>query len=93
MLFGMAVDAIGIALAFAELWVGYICRSGKPVCPFFSCIRRRCFTSAGLGVLLGVLLVLVGVSVCAIAGRKREHWSTIDSKPGMSFAAGLGLRQ
>jgi L-rhamnose-H+ transport protein len=86
-LFGMAVDAIGIALAFAIV-LGLSAAMGS-LLPFFQLHSEKVLTSAGLGVLLGVLLVLVGVSVCAIAGRKREQASTMDRKPGLSFTAGL----
>ena len=86
-LFGMAIDAIGIALAFAIV-LGLSAAMGS-LLPLFQLHPEKVFTSAGLGVLMGVLLVLVGVSVCAIAGRKREHSSTTQSNRSLSFTAGL----
>ncbi len=86
-LFGISVDAIGIALAFAIV-LGLSAAVGS-LLPLFQLHPEKVLTSAGLGVLTGVLLVVVGVSVCAIAGRKREHASTTESKRSMSFTAGL----
>jgi L-rhamnose-H+ transport protein len=86
-LFGMAIDAIGIALAFAIV-LGLSAAMGS-LLPLFQLHPDKVFTSAGLGVLTGVLLVVVGVSVCAIAGRKREQASTMERTRGLSFKAGL----
>jgi L-rhamnose-H+ transport protein len=86
-LFGMAIDAIGIALAFAIV-LGLSAAMGS-LLPLFQLHPEKVFTSAGLGVLTGVLLVVVGVSVCAIAGRKREQASTMEHTRSMSFTAGL----
>ena len=68
--FGLAVDAIGIALAFSVI-LGTAAAVGSLI-PLFDQHRDKVFTSGGLLVLLGVALVLAGVGVCAVAGRKRE---------------------
>jgi len=68
--FGLAVDAVGIALAFSVI-LGTAAAVGSLI-PLFDQHRDKVFTSGGLLVLLGVALVLAGVGVCAVAGRKRE---------------------
>ena len=68
--FGLAVDAVGIALAFSVI-LGTAAAVGSLI-PLFDQHREEVFTSGGLLVLLGVALVLAGVGVCAVAGRKRE---------------------
>ncbi len=68
--FGLAVDAIGIALTFS-LVLGTSAAVGTLV-PLLRLHPQRLNTPAGHGVLVGVGLVLVGVMVCAIAGRRRE---------------------
>lgn len=68
--FGLAVDAVGIALAFSVI-LGTAAAVGSLI-PLIDQHREKIFTSGGLLVLLGVALVLAGVAVCAVAGRKRE---------------------
>ena len=68
--FGLAVDAVGIALAFSVI-LGTSAAVGSLI-PLVHLHREKILTSGGLLVLLGVALVLAGVGVCAVAGRKRE---------------------
>jgi len=68
--FGLAVDAVGIALAFSVI-LGTSAAVGTLV-PLVFHHQEKLSTSGGLLVLLGVALVLAGVSVCAVAGRQRE---------------------
>ncbi len=68
--FGLAVDAVGIALAFSVI-LGTSAAVGTLI-PLVHLHREKLFTSGGLLVVLGVALVLAGVGVCAVAGRKRE---------------------
>lgn len=68
--FGLAVDAVGIALAFSVI-LGLSAAVGSLV-PLVRLHPEQIFTAQGLEVLVGVALVLVGVGVCAVAGRKRE---------------------
>jgi L-rhamnose-H+ transport protein len=68
--FGLAVEAVGIALAFSVI-LGTAAAVGSLI-PLVHLHPDKIFTNGGLLVLLGVALVLAGVVVCAIAGRKRE---------------------
>jgi L-rhamnose-H+ transport protein len=68
--FGLAVDAVGIALAFSVI-LGTSAVVGS-VIPLVHFHREKILTGGGLLVLLGIALVLAGVGVCAVAGRKRE---------------------
>jgi L-rhamnose-H+ transport protein len=68
--FGLAVDSIGIALAFSVI-LGLAASVGS----LFGLLKDhadKVFTAGGLGVLGGVALVILGVGICAVAGRKRE---------------------
>ncbi|HEV2304921.1 MAG TPA: L-rhamnose/proton symporter RhaT [Candidatus Acidoferrales bacterium] len=68
--FGLAVDSVGIALAFSVI-LGIAAAVGSlfPLIRFHS---DQIFTAGGFDALGGVALVIVGVGVCAKAGRKRE---------------------
>src|SRR5208282_4995951 len=68
--FGLAVDAVGIALAFSVI-LGISAAVGSLI-PLIRLHPEKAFTSGGLLLLLGVALVIVGVGVCAVAGKKRE---------------------
>jgi L-rhamnose-H+ transport protein len=68
--FGLAVEAVGIALAFSVI-LGTSAAVGSLV-PLIQRHQEKLFTSGGLLLLLGVALVIIGVGVCAVAGRQRE---------------------
>src|SRR5882724_399640 len=70
-LFGLAVDSIGIALAFAIV-LGLSAAIGGLI-PFLRLHADKALTPAGLGLIGGVLLVMVGVGICARAGTLREQ--------------------
>src|SRR5580692_648249 len=69
-LFGLAVDSIGIALTFSIV-LGLSAAVGSLV-PLFQLHADRVLTHGGIGIIAGVCIVLVGVTLCAVAGRKRE---------------------
>jgi L-rhamnose-H+ transport protein len=68
--FGLAVESIGIALTFSIV-LGISAAVGS-LLPLIRLHPEKLFTAAGGGVIAGVLLVIVGVSICAVAGRRRE---------------------
>jgi L-rhamnose-H+ transport protein len=68
--FGLAVDAVGIALAFSVI-LGISAAVGSLI-PLIRLHAEKMATTGGMTVMLGIALVLVGVGVCAVAGRKRE---------------------
>jgi len=70
-LFGLAVDSLGIALAFAIV-LGLSAAMGGLI-PFLRLHADKVLTPAGLGLIGGVLLVMFGVGICARAGMLREQ--------------------
>jgi len=96
-LFGLAVDAIGIALTFSIV-LGMSAAIGSMI-PLIRLHPEKVFSKGGLGVMAGVLLVIVGVVICAIAGRRREAALNKAKAPqagrsysqGLTFAIGCGL--
>jgi L-rhamnose-H+ transport protein len=68
--FGRAVEAIGIGLAFSVI-LGIAAAVGSLV-PLFREHPDKVFSTGGLGVIAGVVLVILGVGICAVAGHKRE---------------------
>ena len=68
--FGLAVDSVGIALAFSII-LGISAAVGG-LFPLIGYHSGQMFTGAGLDVLGGVALVILGVGICAKAGHKRE---------------------
>ena len=85
-LFGIAVDMIGIALAFSIV-LGLSAAMGSLI-PLVQLHRDRIFSPAGLAILLGIALVLAGVAICAVAGRAREKVSAAAARR-TSASAGL----
>jgi L-rhamnose-H+ transport protein len=87
--FGLAVNAIGIALTFS-LVLGTSAAVGTLI-PLIHLHPERLRTPAGEGVLGGVGLVIVGVLVCAIAGRMRERAFNLQRGTGNNSAFGIAL--
>lgn len=86
--FGLAVDSIGIALAFSVI-LGLAAAVGGIV-PVLRDHPDKILSSGGLGILAGVALVIIGVGICAIAGRKREKALGLGPKAGKA-SLGMGL--
>ena len=87
--FGLAVDSIGIALSFS-LVLGTAAAVGTLV-PLLRLHPERLNSPAGFGVIAGVGLVLLGVGVCAVAGRRREKILHIEASPRKDATLGLVL--
>ena len=88
-LFGLAIDAIGIALAFSIV-LGLSAALGSLI-PLIWLHPEKVFAPAGFAVIAGVILVIAGVSVCAIAGRKRERLQTTAAAQTSNSSFGRGL--
>ena len=69
-LFGLAVEAIGIALTFSIV-LGMAAAIGSMI-PLLRLHPDKIFSKGGMGLMVGVGLVIVGVVICAIAGHRRE---------------------
>ena len=84
--FGLAVDSIGIALAFSII-LGISAAVGSLV-TLFTKHSEKIMSASGIMVSVGVLLVILGVAVNAVAGRKREAILGTGPK-SVSFGRGL----
>ncbi len=87
--FGLAVDMIGIALAFSIV-LGTSAAVGSLI-PMVTLHRGSLNSAAGYAVLGSIALILLGVMLCAIAGRIREKPSTQPDSPQKRTSQGLLL--
>ena len=92
--FGLGIAALGIALNFA-IAIGLSTALGSLV-PLVALHSEVILTTKGMVIILGVILMLVGIVLCAVAGRHKEkamQSSAQDQPEGatrkMSFKAGL----
>jgi L-rhamnose-H+ transport protein len=92
--FGMGIAALGIALNFA-IAIGLSTALGSLV-PLIALHSEMILTTKGMVIILGVILMLVGIVFCAVAGRHKEkamQSSAQEQQEGatrkMSFKAGL----
>ena len=67
---GLAVEAVGVAVSFS-IMLGLSAALGSLV-PLVSRHSDRIATPAGMLALAGLALVLIGVGICAVAGKQRE---------------------
>lgn len=92
-LFGLGIAAVGMALNFA-IAIGISTAFGS-LLPLLMKHRDRIFTAQGGMIFLGVLLVIVGIVGCAIAGKLKDTHLGTDAGQResaavkMSFKAGL----
>ena len=86
-LFGLALDKIGIALTFSIV-LGLSAAMGSLI-PLIRLHADRLFTRAGVMSLTGIALVLVGVAASAVAGRIRDRGKQASTTE--SGASGVGL--
>ncbi len=85
--FGLAVEAVGIALAFSII-LGVAAVVGSLI-PLIQLHPEKVLTPGGIAVLLGIALMLAGISVCAVAGRRRE--AALSEGPIGKRAVGRGI--
>lgn len=89
-LFGLAVDSIGIALTFSIV-LGISAAVGS-VIPLIRLHPEKVFTTGGLITFAGVALVIVGVAICAVAGRRREAaMAAIGGRAQVNMSRGLAF--
>ena len=95
--FGLAIDSIGIALALS-IALGISAAAGCLI-PLIRLHPATLFTAAGERILVGVGLVILGVAICAVAGRRRElmldipggsRHSSMTRGLSLSFLSGMG---
>src|ERR1700722_416636 len=87
--FGIAVEMIGITLAFSIV-LGTSAAIGSLI-PMVSLHRHRLNSPAGYAVLGAIAFVLMGVMLCAAAGRIRERPSALSSPSQSRSSQGLLL--
>lgn len=88
-LFGLAIDAIGIALAFSIV-LGLSAALGSLI-PLLWLHADKILSPAGYANMAGVLLVVAGVSTCAVAGRMRERLQVSAAPENHKSSAARGL--
>jgi L-rhamnose-H+ transport protein len=88
-LFGLALEVIGIALTFSIV-LGLSAAMGSLI-PLVRLHRDQMFTASGLTAIAGILLVLAGVAVCAVAGRMRESAQAVATRSRIPFMQGLAM--
>jgi L-rhamnose-H+ transport protein len=85
-LFGLALEKIGIALTFSIV-LGLSAAMGGLI-PLVRLHRDKLLTHAGLVSLAGIALVLLGVAVSAVAGRMRDRSQHTEARTA-HFGVGL----
>jgi L-rhamnose-H+ transport protein len=87
--FGIAVDMIGITLAFSIV-LGTSAAIGSLI-PLASLHRQSLNSTAGRAVLGSIALILLGVMLCAVAGRMRDNPGVQSSASQKKTSRGLLL--
>jgi L-rhamnose-H+ transport protein len=89
--FGLGIAAIGMALNFA-IAIGLSTVLGS-LLPLLVLHPERIFTKQGAMIFLGVLLTLVGIVGCALAGKlKDKHLAASDPRPRESAAVTMSFK-
>lgn len=88
-LFGLALDRIGIALTFSIV-LGLSAAMGSLI-PLLRLHSDRLFTRAGVLSLSGIGLVLLGVAASAVAGKMRDRARNSARSKSEHFGAGLAM--
>lgn len=88
-LFGRALDKIGIALTFSIV-LGLSAAMGSLI-PLIRFHYDRLLTRAGAISLAGIALVLLGVAASAVAGKMRDRTKHVNASNTRHFGAGLAM--
>jgi L-rhamnose-H+ transport protein len=87
-LLGLAVEPIGVALSFSIV-LGMSAAVGTMI-PFVRLHSAALFQQTGAVLVSGLALVVLGVGLCALAGRRREQELNVGLNPGSnSFKFGV----
>lgn len=86
-LFGLALDKIGIALTFSIV-LGLSAAMGSLI-PLIRLHSDRLFTRGGFMSLAGIALVLIGVAASAVAGKIRDRGKETGAKKNAEIGVGL----
>lgn len=86
-LFGLALDKIGIALTFSIV-LGLSALMGGLI-PLVQLHSDHLWTHAGAVTMAGIALVLLGVTASAVAGKMRDRATNVDTGSPRHFGAGL----
>ncbi len=87
-LFGLALDNIGMAIAFA-VNLGTSAAAGSLV-PLIAQHREKLVTRQGLWIFAGILIIFLGVALCGWAGKLRD--AVTAPSPVESYPAGAARR-
>jgi L-rhamnose-H+ transport protein len=87
--FGLAVDMIGITLAFSIV-LGTSAAVGSLI-PMLSLHREHLNSAAGYAVLGAIAFILLGVTLCAVAGAIRERATSQPASSQKRTSQGLSL--
>ncbi|HEV2578947.1 MAG TPA: L-rhamnose/proton symporter RhaT [Acidobacteriaceae bacterium] len=86
-LFGLALDKIGIALTFSIV-LGLSAAMGSLI-PLLRLHSDRLFTRGGIMSLAGIALVLIGVAASAVAGKIRDRGKETGTTKNAAIGVGL----
>jgi L-rhamnose-H+ transport protein len=78
--FGRAVHTVGVAITFA-VSLGTSAASGALI-PLLSQHSTELFTRRGVLIVSGILVILLGVGICGMAGRQREKDQSTEARSG-----------
>jgi L-rhamnose-H+ transport protein len=87
--FGIAVEAIGIALTFS-LVLGTSAAVGALI-PMLRLNPDKLHTSSGHALLVGLATILLGVAICAVAGTMRDRSASTEGRQHNKATSGLIL--
>jgi L-rhamnose-H+ transport protein len=90
-LFGLGISRVGMALTFAIV-LGITASIGSLV-PLVVVRADQLFTPQGYSLLAGLVIVIVGIVLCSVAGHRREQEASPPSarREGAGFGLGLAI--
>jgi L-rhamnose-H+ transport protein len=87
--FGLGVDMLGLALGFTVI-IGLAASAGTLI-PLIVLRPEKLVEREGLLTVLGLTLVIAGISLCSWAGKLRWEGPDANSAPRKSYATGLAV--